>query len=462
VVDKLASDSSDAYLQDASGYHGTAEEVFLPPNTEEVISILRTAHSHRTPVTVSGAGTGLTGARVPHGGIVLSLERLRNLRVERGRAFCGAGALLKDLQAEAARHRQFFGPNPTENSASLGGIFSTNAGGARSFRYGAVRLQVLAVDVVFSDGTLRHFERGEKVNFTYQAVHSPAVTKNSAGYYLRPNLEWVDLLAGSEGTLGVVTGMEVKLFPQPPAILSGVVFFTSDDRALDAVDSWRSISELRLLEFMDHHSLELLRSRYSEIPERAKAALLIEQNLASENDEEVDLWAKRLQQQDALEEASWFGFSPADQERFRVFRHTLALIVTDKVRQNGFPKASTDFSVPIERYRDLHRLYKQRCAETMADHFTIFGHVGDANTHVNVLPETPVQAKQSEELMYEFAEKVVSMGGTVAAEHGIGKTKTSLLPLMYSSDEIDSMRAVKRELDDRWLLGQGNIFPFAL
>jgi FAD/FMN-containing dehydrogenase len=462
VVDKLASSSSDAYLQDASGYRGTAETVFLPADDQELISILRTAHSHRTPVTVSGAGTGLVGARVPHGGIVLSLERFRSLQIEPGRAFCGAGVLLKDLQAEAARNRQFFGPNPTENSASLGGIFSTNAGGARSFRYGPVRLQVLAVDVAFSDGTLRHFERGEKVNFTYQPVHSPAVTKNSAGYYLRPNLEWVDLLAGSEGTLGVVIGIEVKLFPQPPAILSGVVFFTSDDRALDAVDSWRSTGELRLLEFMDDRSLELLRSRYPEIPEPAEAALLIEQNLASENDEQVDLWASRLQEQEALEEASWFGFSPGDQERFRALRHTLALIVTDTVRQNGFPKASTDFAVPIQRYRDLHRLYKQRCTETMADRFTIFGHIGDANTHVNVLPRTPEQAKESEELMYEFAEKVVSMGGTVAAEHGIGKTKTNLLPLMYSPDEINCMRAVKRELDDRWLLGQGNIFPLAM
>jgi FAD/FMN-containing dehydrogenase len=132
------------------------------------------------------------------------------------------------------------------------------------------------------------------------------------------------------------------------------------------------------------------------------------------------------------------------------------------VRQNGFPKASTDFAVPILRYRDLHRLYKQRCTETMPDRFTIFGHIGDANTHVNVLPRTPEQAKDSEGLMYEFAEKVVSMGGTVAAEHGIGKTKTNLLPLMYSPDEINSMRAVKREVDDRWLLGQGNIFPLAM
>ena len=458
----MALTPSNAYLQDASGYHGTAEEVFLPANDQELVSILRTAYAHRTPVTISGAGTGLTGARVPHGGIVLSLERFRTLQIERGKAYCGAGTLLKDLQEAAARNRQFFGPNPTENSASIGGIFSTNAGGARSFRYGAVRSQVLAVDVAFSDGTLRRFEQGEKVSFAYQPVHPPPVTKNSAGYYLRPNLEWVDLLAGSEGTLGVVIGMDVKLFSQPPAILSGVVFFTSDDLALDAVDSWRSIGELRLLEFMDDHALGLLRSRYPEIPTPAKAALLIEQNLASENDEQVDLWAKRLNQQEALEEASWFGLSTTDQERFRAFRHTLALIVTDIVRQNGFPKASTDFAVPIDRYRDLHRLYKRRCAETMGDRFTIFGHVGDANNHVTVLPQTPEQAKQGEELMYQFAEQVVAMDGTVAAEHGIGKTKTNLLPLMYAHDEIESMRAVKRELDDRWLLGQGNIFAVAI
>ena len=331
--------------------------------------------------------------------------------------------------------------------------------GARSFHYGQVRANVLAAEIMFMDGEIKRFERGQIVDFSYEPVHAPTTRKNSAGYLLKPNLEWVDLLGGSEGTLGIVTQVEVKLLREPSAILSGVVFFTSDEQALDAVDVWRPFAELRLLEFMDEHSLQLLRSRYKEIPEEARAALLIEQNLSSTQDPEVDIWLERMDRQGALSQASWFGFSLTDQERFREFRHSLAVIVTDTARRNGFPKFSTDFAVPVERHRELHSYYKQRCNEVLPGQFTIFGHVGDANNHINLLPRTEEQAKQGVDLIHDFAAKVLSMGGTVAAEHGIGKIKTDLLQLMYSPREVQSMRDVKRTLDPRWLLGQGTLFP---
>ena len=450
--------SFEPYLQDASGYHGEAAQVFVPRDVEELREAVRSSASKGLPITIAGAGTGLTGARVPHGGCVISLERFRQLRVENGRAICGPGVALQDLHVAAAQTKQYFGPNPTESSASIGGIVSTNAGGARSFRYGSIRRQVLGLEVMFADGQTARFERGEKVNVPYEPIRLPRTTKNSAGYYLQPDLEWVDLLAGSEGTLGIVTEVELKLNSDPGAILTGVVFFPSDDEALDAVEAWRPIPELRLLEFMDGHALELLRPHYREIPAGASAALLVEQNLTSQEDEQVDLWTERLAQQHAFEEASWFGFSHADQEKFREFRHTLPVIVTDAVRRNRFPKFSTDFAVPLDRSRELHGAYKKRCGEVLPGRFTIFGHVGDANNHINLLPETQEQAELGEQLIYEFAKLVVGMEGTVAAEHGIGKTKTDLLNLMYSEDEIAAMRSVKRQLDPDWLLGQGTLF----
>lgn len=446
------------YLEDSSGYRGEAERVFAPADVAEVREIAAKASAQKIPVTVAGAGTGLTGARVPHGGWVVSLERFREIRVERGRARCGAGALLRDLQTAAAQTRQFFGPNPTESSASTGGIVSTNAGGARSFHYGPVRRHVLALDVVTMDGRSIRVERGEQVDFSFERVHLPATTKNSAGYFLQPELEWVDLLAGSEGTLGIVTSAELRLLPEAGAILSGVVFFGSDEEAFAAVEAWRPIPELRLLEFMDEQSLRLLRPAYPDIPSGARASLLVEQNLQSEEDEEVDAWTRRLGEQGAFEEESWFGFSAADRERFREFRHTLAVMVTDTARRNGYPKFSTDFAVPLDRNHELHTYYKRRCEDILPGQYTIFGHVGDANNHINLMPVTREQARQVELLIREFAEYVVSLGGTVAAEHGIGKSKTDLLKLMYTTREIEAMRDVKRRLDPEWLLGRGNIF----
>jgi len=452
------SENITAYLEDSSGYRGEAEQVFLPSNLDELGELVRDASTHGIPLSLAGAGTGLTGARVPHGGWVISLERFRSLEIQPGRASCGAGVILSDLHEAAAKTKQFFGPNPTEASASIGGVISTNAGGARSFHYGSVRRHVLALDVMLMDGRTMHVKRGDRVDFPFQALRMPATTKNSAGYYLKPDLEWVDLFSGSEGTLGIVTQAELKLFPEPPAILSGVVFFPSVDRAMRSVEAWRRIPELRFLEFMDGHSLTLLRPRYSAIPASAGAALLIEQNLQSEDDGQVDLWTTRLTEGGALEEESWFGFTAADRERFREFRHALPTIVVDLARRNGFPKFGTDFAVPLDRNRDLYDYYVRRCDEVLPGQYVIFGHVGDANVHVNLLPAAPEQAYKAEDLMLDFARYVVSLGGTVAAEHGIGKIKTDLLKLMYSPAEIDAMRDVKRRLDPEWRLGRGTIF----
>lgn len=446
------------YLHDASGYRGSAERLFVPENSDELRACVKECARQRMPVTVSGAGTGLTGARVPHGGAVISLERFRRIEIHPGRAICGAAASLADLQTEAARSKQFLGPNPTENSASIGGVISTNAGGARSFHYGALRRHVLALEVTFMDGRTLRVERGQRPDFAITPVRQPATTKNAAGYYLQAGVDWVELLAGSEGTLGIVTEAELALFKEPAAILSGVVFFQSDEDAMNAIEAWRWIRELRLLEYMDSPALRLLQPTYSDIPGNATAAILIEQNLQSENDDEIGEWERRMQAHSAFESESWFGLTAADRERFRRFRHTLPAGVVDRARRTGYPKFGTDFAVPLARDRDLHAFYRKRCEEEFPGRYTIFGHAGDANNHVNLLPETRTEADRAEKLIDEFAAFVVSLGGTVAAEHGIGKTKTGLLKLMYTESEIDAMRDVKRQLDPDWLLGQGTIF----
>jgi FAD/FMN-containing dehydrogenase len=289
-------------------------------------------------------------------------------------------------------------------------------------------------------------------------LRQPQTTKNAAGYYLQPDLQWVDLLAGSEGTLGVVTEAELALLPEPPAILSGVVFFRKEEQMLDAVDDWRTLNGLRLLESMDARALDLLRPRYSDISPAANAALLIEADLASSDDVEVDRWSERLERDGCLEEESWFGMQAADRERFRAFRHALPAMVVDRARHGNCRKFGTDFAVPLERNRDLYNYYRERGDAVFPAQYTIFGHIGDANVHVNLLPDTEEGAVKAEALMEDFAQYVVSLGGTVAAEHGVGKLKTNLLKLMYSEDEIDAMREVKRRLDPHWLLGRGTIF----
>jgi FAD/FMN-containing dehydrogenase len=446
-----------AYLEDASGYRGDAERLFIPADEAGVIEVLRQASRGAIPVTIAGAGTGITGARVAKGGWILSLEKLAWLHVDEGRATAGPGVLLRDLHAAAARTHQFYPPDPTETAAALGGTIATNASGSRSFRFGSTRRWVERLRVVLADGSVLDVRRGDKIDFEVPAVPLPATTKNTAGYALAPGMDWVDLFVGSEGTLGVVVEAEVRLLPAPAALLGGVIFFRNDDAAVNAVEVWRA-AKPRMLEYFNGSSLDLLRQRFAEIPQGAGAAVLIEQELTAEDDPQVDAWLERVEAAGALAEDSWFALSANDRERFRRFRHSLPELINDTVRQRGFLKMASDYAVPLARNREMLAYYSKRLEQVFPGQYVIFGHIGDAHVHVNILPASGEQARQATDMMLEFARQAVAFGGTVSAEHGLGKRKAHMLALQYSPEHLEAMKAVKRRLDPQWILGRGTLW----
>ncbi len=405
------------------------------------------------PVTIAGAGTGLTGGRVPLGGWVVSLEKFKQVEVQAGYAVAGAGVLLRDLHAAAQGTGQFYPPDPTETGASIGGTIATNASGSRSFKYGATRRWIERLRIILAGGRAMQICRGDALDFDCGSIPLPCVTKNTAGYLLRPGMDWIDLFAGSEGTLGVVTEARVRLLPAPRAVLAGVIFFPDDDRALNAVDVWRTATA-RMLEYFDAPSLALLRNRFPEIPLQARAAILFEQELASEEDAELDAWSERIQASGSLADDSWMALSAADRERFRQFRHALPELVNDTVRRSGALKMNTDYSVPLTRNREMLVYYQSRLEREFPGRYVIFGHIGDAHLHVNLF-SSPENPKPANDLILEFARKAVELGGTVSGEHGLGRRKAHLLKLQYAPEHLDMMRAVKRRLDPQNILGRG-------
>ena len=130
----------------------------------------------------------------------------------------------------------------------------------------------------------------------------------------------------------------------------------------------------------------------------------------------------------------------------------------ETVTKRGFLKMGTDYAVPIGRSREMLAYYKRRLEAELPGQFVAYGHIGDAHVHVNMLPETQAHADQAAALMKEFAVKAVELGGTVSAEHGLGKSKAGLLALQYKPEDIEAMKAVKRRLDPQWLLGRGTLF----
>ena len=429
-------------VTDASGYPGHADQVFSPDKEQDVADLLRQASDKKIPVTATGALTGLAGGGSPDGGWAISLSRFRKLEISKGRARVGPGVLLREVQAAAANAGQFYAPDPTENTSSIGGNIAANASGSRSFRYGATRRHVLSLNVAFLDGTLRTIQRGEKVDFDVPAISLPRTTKLSAGYPLQPGMDLIDLIIGSEGTLGLVTEAELNLLPAPGDRLGGVVFFKSEAAALDAVDLWRPTPGLNMIEYIDEASLKMM-----DVPH--KAALMIE----IEGDADIDLSG-------ALESDSWFAMSATDRERFRVFRHGLAEKVNARIRRTGYTKIGTDYAVPLDKNRDMMAAYRTTLDKEMPGKYVIYGHIGDAHVHVNAFPESQEDHDRGKAVMTELARVAVSLGGTVGAEHGLGKRKTHLLEIQYPKDQIEAMKNVKRRFDPEWLLGRGTLFKY--
>lgn len=448
-----------AYDEDASGYRGHADQVFLPQNEAELIDTVRKAAQQNEPLTISGGGSGLTGGRVAEGGWTIATDKLDTIQIEPGRATVGAGVTLQALQAAAKPTGQFYPPDPTETLAYLGGTVACNASGSRSFLYGATRRWIERLRVVLADGALLDVRRGDAIPFDVPEIPQPPCRKHSAGYALKPGMDWIDLFTGSEGTLGIVTEVEVKLLPIPHKLLNGIIFFATEDHSFDALDAWRSVPDLRMLEYVDHAALRLISQKFPEIPAKAGAALIVEQIVR--NEATIDEWTERLAAHAALDDISWFGTSDADRERFRRFRHALPETVNDTCRRNGFMKLGTDYSVPIPRNREMIAYYRAALDPLMPGRYVIYGHIGDGHPHVNMLPASQADFDHGKRLMTEFARHAVALGGSVAAEHGLGKRKRHLLAIQYSPAQIDAMKAVKRRLDPGWRLGRGNLFDAA-
>jgi D-lactate dehydrogenase (cytochrome) len=490
---KTEPDELQAYLADASNLAGgNAARVVFPETTEEVAGVLREATVKRAPVTVAGAGTGVVGGRVPFGGIVLATDRLNRIKEivkeERGgRATAEAGVVLADLRRAVEVKGLLYPPDPTEWSCYLGGTIATNASGARTFKYGATRNYVRRLKVALATGDVIDLTRGDiradaegylniplasgrNIDARLPSYRMPQTRKHAAGYFVEPGMDLVDLFVGSEGTLGVVTEAELKLLSKPEGLLSGIVFFNVEDDLLEFVRAARRVSlykremkvtggfDARALEYFDAASLELLRAKYPAIPAGAAGAVFFEQETDEATEETLtSAWLALVERNRALADDSWFATSERDQERLREFRHALPVLVNEWLARHGQRKVSTDIAVPDANFPEMLRFYRDALGASQLK-FVIFGHIGDNHVHVNILPRDDIEAARARKIYMTFIRRAVSLGGTISAEHGVGKLKRAYLRELYGDRALREMAELKRAFDPACILGRGNMF----
>ena len=314
----------------------------------------------------------------------------------------------------------------------------------------------------------------ENIKLSVNDISLPA-SKQTLGYPLKSDMDAVDLFIGSEGTLGVITEVELKLITKPHNILSQIIYF--HDRKLICLFVNRLCSnefiKTSAIEYFDSNALELLRERRKEegvssciakIYDRAKGALYVE--IEFRTDEELEIIYEELEQLNAEfgidDEMSWAGFDNETFESMRVFRHAVPETINSIIRRRKtkipqLRKFSTDMSVPFKNLCDVFSFYEKKLDNAACD-YVVFGHIGEAHLHVNLLPRSIDELNEAEKIIDEFADYIVSLSGSVSAEHGIGRLKKRYLTKQFSEDEIDTMRSVKNTLDPKGLLNRGVLF----
>jgi len=510
------------YLTDESKLSAKPiDYLWFPKDELELAAVIREMSRLNIPITIAGARTGLVGGSVPETGALVSLEHLDKVEglfydplAEEWRLRAQTSLSLKAIdnmlqfkqfpnlekhpdewvRSNFVRFKDdpnsyFYPPDPTEMSASLGGSVVTNASGARTYRFGPTRAWVRGLRVFLADGEYldiprgKYFaspagkfvisnSRGEVKSFNIPGYSLPR-TKSATGFFTAPQMDLIDLFIGSEGLLGVVSRVDVALAKREPKI-SIIQFLDSEDQALHLTHALRSDGRLQLdfLEFYSENALKLLSDlQIAEpatvgmpaIPPQARAAIFFELSFDPKQ-EALDFSAleETLASCGADLANSWAGYEPRELERLKVFRHLLpetinAIIAERKKDIPALHKLGTDMAVPDVHLDEIWQLYKQRVQEEDLE-WAAFGHIGNNHIHVNILPRNLSELEKGMVLYEEFATRAVALGGTVSAEHGIGKIKRKFLTLMYTPEQIEQMRQVKLAIDPQGLFNPQDMF----
>lgn len=420
--------------------------LLCPRSTEEVAAILRICHRHGQPVAVQGGMTGLAGGAHPSGDeIALSLERMVGVEeVDMAAATLTvlAGTPLSLVQDAASAAGLICGVDlGARGSCTIGGIIATNAGGNQVLRYGATRRNLLGLEAVLADGTV--------------ISHLNTMMKDNTGY------DWPQLLAGSEGTLGIVTRAVIALHPAPARIATMMLALDGFDDALALLRRVQAALPGRLLAFeamgRDFVSAAAAIGIAAPFPDPAEVVLLLEADIGSGCEGETllqDVVATAIEEGEVRDAVP--AQSQAQAQRFWALREATA-----QYRSHGYRVRGLDISIPLASMAQAIALLGRASTERLPGLQVFwFGHVADSNIHVCGLLTDPDDPRGGvlDEIVYGC---VARFGGSISAEHGIGRIKRNRLSLSRSEAELALMRHLKDALDPRGILNPGRIFPEA-
>ncbi len=429
------------YGFDSSSTEGTPLAVVKPVNTQEVSEVAAFAHTTGTFIVPRGAGTGMTGGAVPMKDVVvLSLEGMnRILEIDRHNmvAVVEPGVINGHLQEKLEEQGLFYPPDPASlKFCTIGGNVAENAGGPRAVKYGVTKDYILGLETVLPDG---------RVLMTGGKTH-----KGVVGYDL------TRLLVGSEGTLGIITKIFLKVLPLPEEVITLLCTFTSMDDAANTVSAITLSSIIpRTLEIMDRESIAAVEKYKSfGLPQDAEALLLIEV------DGRHEAVVKDAEQIAKMCTSCGGSVSIAEDMYSKQRLWEARRAISPALYKIKPSKINEDIVVPRGNIREMFKILRD-IAEKYKITIANFGHAGDGNIHVNVMTDKskPEEYQKALDSVKEIFEATLRLGGTISGEHGVGTTKKQYINMELADTNIEIMKALKNVFDPKGILNPGKIFP---
>ncbi len=429
------------YSYDATQQSYLPEVILQPGTTDEISQIMKLANREKIPVFPRGAGSGFTGGSLPtKGGIVLCTERMNqilDIDEENLVATVEPGVVTEKFQKAVEKVGLFYPPDPASlKFSTLGGNVAECAGGPRCVKYGVTKDFIIGLEIVTPIGDV--------------ITTGGPTMKGVVGYDL------TKLLCGSEGTLGIITRIVIKLLPLPEAKKTMLVLFDSIDGAAQAVSAiTRNKIIPTTLEFMDGRTIDCVRQATDlDLPTTANAVLIIEVDGDREFlDKQVSKIAEIIKPLGVIE--TRIAATPEESEALWQIRRS----VSASLRKVNPDKFNEDICVPRSKVPEMIRK-----VDAIAEKYDIpivnFGHAGDGNIHVNIMIDKKIsgETEKAEKAIEEVFKGALSLGGTMSGEHGVGIAKAPYIPLEITPLAADYMKAIKKALDPNNILNPGKIF----
>ncbi len=448
-----------SYARDASGLELIPDAVARPTSMAEVADAVCDAVAQGLTVTPAGGQTSTTAASITETGLLLSLRAMaRVLDIDAGARLARVepGVTVGALNSELAPLGLRFAPDPTsEHDATIGGAIACNASGARSLRYGATRAHVRGVHIVDGTGTTIELRR-------------PGLEKNTVGFHIAQDP--VDWIVGSEGTLGVVVQAELSLVALPPREIGLAIPFPGEPNALSFVIDARKRGDLgtgprpQCLEFFDEQALAIARADTESPQWMAGMASLVYLEQAADDDAAADAaldpWLALAELHGAnAGDIAVYGDASAIRAA-RKFRHAVPAHMNERGsarRPFGGRKVSTDWAVPYWRLGEALDAARRFVDQQGVEHPVTYGHAGNGHPHQNFIANDAEELARINAAVEYTIRHVLTLGGTAAAEHGLGKLKRRWLRAQMTPLQLDVMHGLKRTLDPAGLFAPGNV-----